>query len=105
MQIRHNTENARSLDNLMQFFYKETAGTDTLIGNQDILNQANLLAHTDFTGSMNAYINGTDEVPLSKYLEFAGIHASTNSKQLRLIHESGKTDLQQKLWLGFLGLN
>ncbi|PSK83642.1 putative metalloprotease with PDZ domain [Prolixibacter denitrificans] len=105
MQIRHNTENAHSLDNLMQFFYKETAGTDTLIGNQDILNQANLLAHTDFTGFMNAYINGTDEVPLNKYLEFAGIQASTNNKQLRLIHELGKTDLQQKLWRGFLGLN
>ena len=105
MEIRHNTENVSSLDNLMRFFYKQTAGTNTLIKNQDILNQANLLGQTDFTKFINAYIKGTLEVPLNKYLEFAGIKVSTDNKQLHLIHDTNKTNFQQKLWLGFLGLN
>jgi len=105
MEIRHNTENVSSLDDLMRYFYKQTAGKDALIGNQDILNQANLIGRTDFTEFMNTYVKGTHEMPLKKYLEFAGINVSTDNKQLQLIHDSNKTNFQQKLWFGFLGLN
>lgn len=105
MEIRHNTENTQSLDDLMRFLYTKTGVTAKLTNNQDILNQVNLLGHTDFTQFFKAYINGLEEIQLNNYLAFAGIEVKTDNKQLQLIHTLRKTDLQQKLWYGFLGLN
>jgi predicted metalloprotease with PDZ domain len=105
MQIRHNTNNARSLDDLMRHFYTKTAGTDTLIRNQDIVDQVEDLSHADFTEFINTYIQGTAQVPLDKYLKYAGIQVSTVNQQLQLTHAAVKNKLQQELWLGFLGLN
>ncbi|MGB5781938.1 MAG: hypothetical protein WBM42_08725, partial [Eudoraea sp.] len=104
MEIRHNTQNQKSLDDLMQFFYNNMAGTDASIANKDIIDKTNELGKTDFTPFMNSYIKGVKIVPLKEYLKFAGIEVSTQNKQLSLIHLKDKTLLQEQMWLGFLGI-
>lgn len=104
MEIRHNTQNQKSLDDLMQFFYNNLSGTDALITNKDIIDKTNELGKIDFTPFMNSYIKGVEIVPLKDYLKFAGIEVSTENKQLSLIHLKDKTPLQEQMWSGFLGI-
>lgn len=104
MEIRNNTENENSLDDLMRHFYKTTAGTDTLIGNKDILAKVNELGETDFTNLLNHSIHGTEPVPLQDYLKYAGIEVLTEDGQMKLQEVSNKSPLQEEIWSGFLGI-
>jgi len=103
MEIRQRKANAQSLDDLMRYFYKEHGGTDSLIGKEDILLTANRIGITDFEDLLNACIEGTDPVPLSKYLFYAGVETETDSGHLVLRHKESKTAMETAIWKGFLG--
>lgn len=103
MEIRHNTENTASLDDLMRNFYKDFAGTDRTINQDDILAEANKLGTADFTDLMSDHVLGAQPISLTPYLKFAGIRAVTEGGQLQLIHIPEKTRLQEAIWDGFLG--
>lgn len=103
MQIRHNTNNARSLDHVMRYFYDQYGGTPQTIANDDILQTINDFAAGDFTAFMQAYVLGTEAVPLAKYLKYAGIKVDTSGGQLSMLHLAQKTALQDMIWRGFLG--
>lgn len=104
MEIRNNTNNQKSLDDLMRFFYDNYADTDALINNQEIIMKANELGNTNFTPFIESHIKGTTMAPLEKYMKYAGIEVSTDNKQLQLKHIENKTPLQKQLWSGFLGI-
>jgi len=97
------TGNFSSLDDLMRSFYKQYGGTDRLIGQADILREANQLGTTDFSGLMKAHVQGPNPISLTPYLKFAGVQADTEEGQLQLTHIPEKTSLQQAIWTGFLG--
>ena len=105
MEIRNNTRNEKSLDVLMRQFYELYGGTEKWIRNGDILHAANSLGKTDLSGLMNSCILGPEEVPLAAYLSFAGIRVDSGNKQLKLTHLANKSELQKKIWDGFLGKN
>lgn len=103
MEIRHDSENSKSLTSLMRYFYEEFGGSEKTITNNDILKQVNRFANNDLTEFMNSYIKGIKTVPLSHFMKYAGIRVDTTSNQLRLTHMEKKTELQKMLWAGFLG--
>ncbi len=103
MEIRNNTKNQKSLDDLMRYFYSEFGGTQNTISNADILNKVKELSRTDFTNFANSCIFGNNHVPFQNYLKYAGVNTDLSNKQLVLMHQDNKTDFQKELWLGFLG--
>lgn len=103
MEIRKNSQNSKSLDDVMRYFYQEYGGADQTISNQNILEQVNKFGRTDFSGFLKRHIQGAEPVPLDSYMEHAGIQVDTSEKQLVLTHMEEKTALQQKIWEGFLG--
>jgi len=105
MEIRNNTANENSLDQLMRHFYEQYGGTDKQISNMDILDTANSLGETDLSPLMDSCILGPEFAPLEQYLPFAGVQVDTVNGQLRLSHLEDKSELQKKIWDGFLGNN
>lgn len=105
MEIRHNSNNSRSLDDLMRQFYREYAGSNRTISNDDILQKVNSLANSDMTEFMDTFIRGTEEVPLQDYLKYAGVSVTKTNGQLSLIHNDDKSVLEHELWSGFTGQN
>ncbi|MEJ2585678.1 MAG: hypothetical protein P8Z38_11800 [Robiginitalea sp.] len=103
MEIRHQTGNTASLDDLMRMFYKQYGGTETLIHQEDIVAGANRLGSTDFTGLMKEHILGPKPISLTPYLKYAGILADTGEGQLQFTHKTEKTPLEAAIWAGFLG--
>lgn len=103
LEIRHQTANSRSLDDLMRGFYAAFGGTDKLIASRDILMSANQIGRTDFSALLGSGIEGTEPVPLSGYLEHAGVETDTETGHLILRHREGKSALEAAIWEGFLG--
>ena len=103
LQIRHNTQNLHSLDDLMRYFYQTKGGTTQSISNQDILNRANHLGQTDFSNLLEQSVMGATQVPLQQYLALAGVATETTNGKLILQHKPDKTPLQKAIWRGFLG--
>lgn len=103
LQIRQDTQNEASLDDLMRYFYTTAAGTKTLIGNDDLLRKLNSLGTTDFTQFLSQCIHGSQAVPLKDYFVYAGIDVSVADNQLNLNKIDNPNEFQQALWSGFLG--
>jgi len=105
LEIRHRTENADSLDDLMRELYAQYGDTEKLIVQDDILKRANHLGTTDFTGFMQEHILGPLPISLQPYLKYAGVLVETSGDQLKLTHIVEKSHLQNAIWEGFLGGN
>ena len=105
MEIRHRSRNTASLDDLMRGFYREFGGTRRTIDGEAILKAANRLANKDFSGFMEASLEGPRPISLKPYLIHAGISVDTAGGQLSLKHMPEKAPLQEALWEGFLGAN
>lgn len=105
LEIRHKTKNRKSLDDLMRYLYLNYGGSDRLIDEKVILELANGLGKTDFTGLLQSCIQGTGEVPLARYLEYAGLEAETESGQLLLRHSTNPSAIEKDIWEGVLGGN
>lgn len=103
MEIRKNTENGSSMDDVMRKLYMDFGGKDNLIDPNTLLANFNALGKTDFTPFLNAYIRGSNSAPLHDYLSYAGIRVNYEGGQLTLQHNSEKTKLQKQFWKGFLG--
>ncbi|WP_445385516.1 M61 family metallopeptidase [Robiginitalea sp. IMCC44478] len=103
MEIRHNTENSSSLDDLMRQFYNDYAGKSRTIDRTAIVSAANAWGRTDFSAFIQAHIEGVQPIDLQPYLKYAGVEVNTSDKQLTLTHMPEKTPMQAALWEGFLG--
>ena len=104
MEIRQNTNNSSSLDDLMRQFYDDYAGKSGTIDRGAILSAANEWGETDFTTFIETHIEGVQPIDLQPYLRHAGIDVKISDKQLILSHMPEKTPLQAALWEGFLGI-
>jgi predicted metalloprotease with PDZ domain len=105
LEIRHQTANSASLDDLMRRFYRDFGGTTKTIDQTDILQGVNRLGPTDFTPFMQSYIEGTESLSLVSYLRLAGMDAQTSENHLQIKNRPEKTELEESLWQGFLGEN
>lgn len=103
MIIRKNTDNEKSLDVLMRNFYGQYGGSDRVYGTGDVIAEAGRLGGENLEAFAGQYINGTEQAPLSEYLSYAGMIASTENGQLILAPKEQRTELEKQIWAGFLG--
>ena len=103
LKIRHRTENSRSMDDVMRYFYSQYNYKDHLILQADILQAANSFGQTDFTDFLNSSVKGVAPVPIKDYFIYAGILTDTDTGHLSLRHKDEKTPLEARIWEGFLG--
>lgn len=103
MIIRENTNNRKSLDNLMRQFYKNYAGTDRSYSTEDVLSAVNKLSNSDLSSFFETYIHGTTPVPIEKYLSKAGYSVTIKDGQLMAKPKKELSPLEQEMHDGFLG--
>ena len=105
MEIRNNTNNKVSLDDVMRKLYKDFGGKDKLIDIATLNQYLNKFGKTEFEEFINKYVTGTKAAPLEEYLAYAGVNVDTAQGQLTLSHISNKSAQQQMFWERFLGKN
>ena len=105
MEIRKNTGNKTSLDDVMRKLYLDFGGKDALIDQNTLIRYANKQGNTDFKTFIETYIEGTAAMPLQEYFPHAGMQVNLAEEQLQLSHIPEKTKLQHQIWEGFLGKN
>lgn len=105
MEIRKNTGNKSSLDNVMRRLYKDFGGKDALIDQNTLMEYISDQAKSNFNAFRHNHIEGILPMPLADYLPYAGIEVNQENGQLQLTHKAEKTALEQEICAGFLGVN
>ena len=73
IQIRKLTNNARSLDHLMQQMYLEFGDTSKKYDLEHVIRLVNNITGKDLTSFFEKYVSGTEELPLSDYFGYIGM--------------------------------
>lgn len=102
--IRNNTENEKSLDDLMRFLYQKYGGTDanyTLVEIQEELAKLNGESQSDF---FDKYVNGVNKIPLEQYLNQIALQAKVKENILTITKKENATEQDQNILNGILGV-
>lgn len=105
MEIRNQTKNQKSLDDVMRFFYKNAIQQGPNISNTAILEKCNEASGLDLSPIFTNNIYGLQQPPIEKALELAGKNVQTEGGQLIITSIENPTTLQKDIWQGFLGEN
>lgn len=73
LEIRHLTENNKSLDDVFRYLNKEYAQKDRGVPDGDFLKAINKVSGKDFSDFFARYVDGTEEIDWNKYLNYAGL--------------------------------
>lgn len=101
--IRKNTNNKKSLDDLMRHLYKTYAGSGESYSTEDVLLAVNKLGGSNLGPFFEKYVYGSDPIPVEKYLSKAGYSVTIKNGQLIVKPKAEMSDLEQKIHNGFLG--
>jgi predicted metalloprotease with PDZ domain len=104
MLIRKESANAKSLDDLMRYFYRRFDGNSGGYTLADIQSELSELSQNDQHQFFSQYVTGVDKLPLEYYLSFAGITSSRVNNKLVLSRDSTATVVQQQLLAGLYGI-
>ena len=75
LQIRKYTQNRKSLDDVMKRMYQEFGLTDAAYTMDDVIRIVSQVTGGDFEPFFSRYVDGTEELPLDRYLRNAGVDA------------------------------
>lgn len=103
LRIRHETGNARSLDDLMRAFYSRLGGTEQSFTTDDVLEAASALSGYDFGPFFATHITGAVPLPVAECLSLTSLDVDTQDGHLVAIQDPEATSLQVSLWEGLLG--
>ncbi|PNQ72860.1 hypothetical protein C1T31_10165 [Hanstruepera neustonica] len=104
INIRLNSHNTHSLDDLMRDLYTNHAGADKAYTMQDLKNKLESLNGSDLTTFFQDYIYGTKTIPIADYLTQAGFDAQIEGDQLIKQPQENASGLQQAIIQGIFGL-
>ncbi len=103
LEIRQETFNKKSLDDLMRLLYEEYGGKDKYVDNSYLIRMISQLGFEDFPEFFVNYLEGTKTISLQPHLIHAGIEVEQNDSELILRFLEDRTVLQQNIWEGVLG--
>ena len=73
LEIRKQSNNARSLDDLMRSLWRKFGQDERGYSQDELLAECTAIAGTDLTEFFDRFLHGTDELPLGEYLEDFGL--------------------------------
>lgn len=93
IEIRHHTNNAKSLDDVMLYLKINYGDKKIKITNDNILNAVNVVSNKDFSEFFNKYIYGTKEyLDISSTVSKAGLNLDSFSDEMYLSKKKGLKD-------------
>lgn len=105
MEIRKNSDNELSLDDMMRALYDEYGGSEKTIDQDRLIELISEFSKTDFTPFFDKHILGSEIVPLEKYTHYAGMEVSYLNDQLEFRPAGDISEKEKRIWRGFLGNN
>ncbi|GAA4317319.1 hypothetical protein GCM10023115_42740 [Pontixanthobacter gangjinensis] len=103
MEIRYNSDNEKSLDDLMRYLYLEYAGKNENVDNPILIAKISEYGFKDFKEFFNSYLDGAGVIKLEPYLKHAGAKVEENEEALHIEPLPEKTELQKEIWAGMMG--
>lgn len=85
LRIRHETENRRSLDDMMRYMNTNFAKRGLGYAEDELSKVASSIAGTDLAEFFSRYVAGVDELPFAEYFAWAGIDFREERKQFTTI--------------------
>jgi predicted metalloprotease with PDZ domain len=73
LEIRHLTENKKSLDDVFRYLNKQYAQKDRGVPDGDFLKAINKVSGKNFNDFFAKYVDGTEAIDWNKYLNYAGL--------------------------------
>ncbi|MCW5518535.1 hypothetical protein J1N09_01700 [Aureitalea sp. L0-47] len=105
LEIRHNTNNLKSMDDVMRQLYNEYGGSEKTIDQQRLIDIISEFSKTDFEPFFQKHILGSELVPLERYMPYAGKEVSFDNDQLTIRASEENSEKEKEIWQGFLGNN
>ncbi|NVK52832.1 MAG: hypothetical protein HWD85_07840 [Flavobacteriaceae bacterium] len=102
--IRNNTENEKSLDDLMRFLYQKYGGTNANYTLKEIRDKLTELTGKNQSVFFDTYVNGSNKIPLEKYLNQIALQAKVKEKTLTITKKESATEQDQNILNGILGV-
>ncbi len=103
MIIRSETNNEKSLDDLMRHLFNKYGGSNenyTLKEIQYIMSELSGIEQTDF---INSYVIGKEKIPIENYLPLAGLDANVENGKLIISKKKQQTEQHQNIVNGLFG--
>ncbi len=79
LEIRHETKNKKSLNDVMRYLNIKYALTDTGIPETGLQKAVETVTGKDFSNFFARYVNGVEQIDFQKYLLFAGLELTRKS--------------------------
>ena len=83
--IRTETRNEKSLDDLMKRVYAEYGASGQALSTAGVQKLSETLSGTDLSDFFNAYVRGSETIPLPEYLRLAGLDATFADGRLSVV--------------------
>jgi predicted metalloprotease with PDZ domain len=101
--IRKATNNEKSVDDLMRTLFKKYGGTNDAYTLAELRKTMSELSGIDQTDFFNTYILGVKKIPITHYLNIAGLNTTDENGNLVLSKKARITHTQQKILNGLFG--
>ncbi|QCK16692.1 M61 family metallopeptidase [Mangrovivirga cuniculi] len=103
MIIREETNNEKSLDDIMKLLYEKYKLKNEYYTSEEILKLASEMADKDLASFFDVYINGSTVIPIDEFLEKAGYHVVIENDNLIMTPKENLEGLDLAIREGFLG--
>lgn len=101
--IRKATNNEKSIDDLMRFFYSKYGGSNTNYSQKELLDTISALSQNSEPDFYKKYILGTEKLPIENYLSQAGLHAEVVNGKLVLSIDETASEKEKAILKGVFG--
>jgi predicted metalloprotease with PDZ domain len=105
LEIRHNSNNTKSLDDVMRALYIEFGGSENTIDQERLIQITSEFGRTNFAAFFEKHIMGPELVPLERYTPYAGMEVNYENNQLSIQRSKENSEKEKEIWMGFLGNN
>lgn len=103
LMIRKSSGNRKSLDDLMRALYKRYGGTDDEYTLDEIRRRLSDLNGSDQSEFFKRYVAGNSAIPINEFLPFAGLDATIEDGNLKVIRSEKRDPAKERILAGLLG--
>lgn len=101
--IRSETQNEKSLDDVMRSLFDDFGGTDQLVTLEELKARLADYSGKDQSDFFEKYVENPSIIPISDYLNKGGMKSESANKKLTISANPKASDLEKKVLAGFLG--
>ena len=105
MIIRSSTNNKKSIDDVMRILFKKYGGSNTQYTLTELKTLMSEASGKDQTSFFNSFVEGSNRIPLEKYLRMGGFEAQETEGNISISIKTNPSAREIEINNGFFGVN